>query len=40
MANAWIIPPLPFVSASASSTDVGDPANVGNDYAGVIWASA
>lgn len=39
MANAWIIQPLPFVSATASSTAVGDAANVATDYAGVVWQS-
>lgn len=40
MANAWILKPLPIVSATASSTGVGAPSNVALDYAGVVWASA
>lgn len=40
MANAWLVKPLPIVAASASGTMVGDPLNMGNDYAGVIWRSA
>jgi len=40
MANAIILPPLPIAAAVASSTGVGAPGNVANDFAGVIWASA
>ncbi|MFT3968580.1 MAG: hypothetical protein QM690_22160 [Sphingobium sp.] len=40
MANAWILAPLPIVSAAASSTAAGhDPAFVGNDHMGVVWKS-
>jgi len=40
VANAWIIAPLPIASVTASSTAAGfAPANVGNDYSGVVWQS-
>lgn len=40
MANAWLLRPLPIVSASASSTASGsDPAYVDNDHLGVVWRS-
>lgn len=39
MANAWLLPPLPIIAATASSTATGDPAYLGNDFAGVIWKS-
>lgn len=40
MASAWLLKPLAITSASASSTALGDPAYVGNDFAGVVWRSA
>lgn len=40
MANAWIINPLSPIGFSGSSgSALGTPANVANDYAGVIWKS-
>lgn len=39
MANAWLLKPLPF-SATGGGTAAGySPANIGNDYAGVVWQS-
>ena len=41
MSNSIVVKPLPFASVSASSTAAGyDPANIGNDYMGVVWKSA
>lgn len=38
MANAWIIAPLPASAVVGGGTVAGyDPANVANDYAGVVW---
>lgn len=41
MSNAFVVRPLPIVSAivRGGGTALGDPANVMNDYAGVIWRS-
>ncbi|USI71611.1 hypothetical protein [Sphingomonas morindae] len=39
MANAWILPPLPFLSVAGYGTTAGDPAAVAYDYAGVVWRS-
>ncbi len=41
MSNSIVVKPLPLASVSASSTAAGyDPANIGNDYMGVVWKSA
>lgn len=41
MANAWIIPPLPITSATASETAPGyAPGNVNLDYRGIVWRSS
>jgi hypothetical protein len=37
--NAWMLKPLAAAAASATSTSVGDPSYVLNDYAGVVWQS-
>ena len=40
MSNSIVVKPLAFASVSASSTAAGyDPANIGNDYMGVVWKS-
>lgn len=38
--KAFLLKPLPLTAIVATSTAVGDKANVGNDYAGVIWRSS
>lgn len=38
--NAWLVKPLPIVSAGAVSTAAGYSAlNVANDFAGIVWRS-
>lgn len=40
MANAWILQPMPIVGATVAGSSLGDPMNVANDYAGVVWRSS
>ncbi|WP_347269852.1 hypothetical protein [Rhizorhabdus histidinilytica] len=40
MSNALIVPPVAFATVTASGSAPGhDPADVGNDYMGVVWKS-